>query len=68
MESAVNAAITALDGGILIDFPDLTFSSLTVSIGRRNGGKCSKRCGKGRVCKNGHCVKKGNGKKDKKKH
>jgi hypothetical protein len=66
VESAVNAAITALDGGVLIDIPDLTFSSPTIAIGKRGGGKCAKRCRKGRVCKKGRCVKKkgkGNGKK-----
>lgn len=58
VESAVAAVLSELDGGVLIDIPDLTFSSPTISIRKRGKGGCVKKCRKGRVCKNGRCKKK----------
>ena len=58
VESAVTAVISETGGGVLIDIPDLTFSSPTISIRKRGKGGCAKKCRKGRVCKNGRCKKK----------
>ncbi|MBL8127016.1 MAG: hypothetical protein JNM64_05220 [Chloroflexia bacterium] len=57
-ESAVAAVLSAHDGGVLIDIPDLTFSSPTIVIRKRGKSGCSQKCRKGRTCKNGRCVKK----------
>lgn len=69
VESTVAATLSEQDGGVLIDIPDLTFSSPTISMRRRGKGGCAKKCKKGRVCKNGHCKKKKKKKKkNKRKH
>jgi hypothetical protein len=56
--SPVTALLSIVDGGALIELPDLTFSSPTISIRRRGGSACASKCKRGRVCKNGRCVKK----------
>lgn len=58
VESALSAVLSETNGGVLIDIPDLTFSSPTISIRKRGKGGCAKKCRKGRVCKNGRCKKK----------
>lgn len=58
VESAISASISSDAGGVLIDIPDLTFSSPTIAIRKRGKGGCAKKCKKGRVCKNGRCKKK----------
>jgi hypothetical protein len=58
VESAVSAVLSETNSGVLIDIPDLTFSSPTISIRRRGKSDCAKKCGKGRTCKNGRCKKK----------
>lgn len=63
--NSLSATLTERDGGVLIDIPDLTFSSPKIAVTRRASGGCDPKCKKGRVCKNGRCVKK---KKNKKKH
>lgn len=73
--SSVNASLTARDGGVYIEIPDLTFSTPTIVMKKRaqppapdatSTGKCDPKCRKGRVCKNGRCKKKK--KKNKRKH
>lgn len=58
VESVVAAKLTVVNDGVLVDIPDLTFSSPTISMRRRGNGGCAKKCRKGRTCKNGRCVKK----------
>lgn len=58
VESTVAAVLSELNAGVLIDIPDLTFSSPTIAIRKRGKGGCAKKCKKGRVCKNGRCKKK----------
>jgi hypothetical protein len=65
-ESDVAVTLRALDGGLLIEFPEITFSAPTFIIRSRPRGTspgptrdaCPKRCGKGRVCRHGRCVRK----------
>lgn len=64
--SPVTATLSVLDAGVLIEIPDLTFSTPTISMLRRRGGACATKCKRGRICKNGRCVKKK--KKHRKKH
>lgn len=56
--SPIDAALSVLDGGVFVEISDVTFSSPTISMVRRNGGACAQKCHKGQVCKNGRCVKK----------
>ena len=58
VDSTVAATLSELHGGVVIDIPDLTFSSPTIAIHKRGKGGCAKKCRKGRRCKNGRCVKK----------
>jgi hypothetical protein len=58
VEAAVAATLSVVNSGVLVDIPDLTFSSPTISMQRRSKGGCAKKCRKGRVCKKGRCVKK----------
>lgn len=58
LESPVGAVLTEQRGGVLVEIPDLTFSSPTISMRRRSNGGCAMKCRRGRVCKNGRCKKK----------
>jgi hypothetical protein len=58
VESTVSAVLAEQHDGVLVEIPDLTFSSPTISIRRQGKGSCAKKCKKGRVCKNGRCKKK----------
>ena len=58
VESTVAAELSESDGGVLIEIPDLTFSSPTISIRKAGKGGCATKCRKGRVCRNGRCKKK----------
>jgi hypothetical protein len=72
--SPVEAALTARDGGVYIEIPDLTFSSPAIVMKKRAKpapdtpppGGCMPKCRKGRVCKKGICLKQK--KKKKRKH
>jgi hypothetical protein len=58
VEAPVAASLSVVKSGVLVDIPDLTFSSPTIVMQRRGKGGCAKKCRKGRFCKNGRCVKK----------
>jgi hypothetical protein len=58
VELVVAATLAVVNSGVLVDIPELTFSSPTISMRRRGKGSCAKKCRKGRTCKNGRCVKK----------
>ncbi len=65
--SPLDASLTARDGGVYIEIPDLTFSTPAIVMRKRanpaapeapSPGTCEPRCRKGRVCKSGRCKKK----------
>ena len=58
VESSIRATLAADAGGVLIEIPDLTFSSPTIAIRKAGKRGCATKCRKGRVCRNGHCKKK----------